>query len=348
MKILFTFLTLAVLAAPAFARVEFNSGAAITADGNYVASKVVHGGGIVLWVTGTFDGASVALQGDPDGAGAAPFAAVDSCDAVVAAGVCRAAPGPVNLRVAVTSAGASTSLLVYGFEARIMISSAAAGGGATGFDAITGGTNTAAAMVVGTGASLGISGTGTIAGTSLDWDGDGNENVADVTGVISFDIDDDGVVDLEISKVASRVIIKAPAATPILQLNVNGRNAELDFSSAAFGMVNSSGLLQGAFNWNATNGTTIPSILTYQGASPNTGFGYAGADITAIRSGSEISRSTATGFEVTDGLTLKLPVSATAPASATGRVYFDSSEGAPCFYDGSGWKRIDNIGLTCS
>ena len=42
-----------------------------------------------------------------------------------------------------------------------------AAGSSTAFSAITGGTNASAAMVVGTGASLGVSGSGTIAATSL-------------------------------------------------------------------------------------------------------------------------------------------------------------------------------------
>jgi len=42
----------------------------------------------------------------------------------------------------------------------------ASGGASVGFDALTSGTNTAAAMLVGSGASLGITGTGTIAATS--------------------------------------------------------------------------------------------------------------------------------------------------------------------------------------
>ena len=52
-------------------------------------------------------------------------------------------------------------------------SSCGSGGGGTAFSAITNGTNTAAAMVVGTGASLGVSGTGTIAATSVAFSGVG-------------------------------------------------------------------------------------------------------------------------------------------------------------------------------
>ena len=44
---------------------------------------------------------------------------------------------------------------------------AAGGGGGGGFDAITSGTNTSAAMVVGSGATLGASGTGTITATAV-------------------------------------------------------------------------------------------------------------------------------------------------------------------------------------
>lgn len=45
------------------------------------------------------------------------------------------------------------------------------GGGAAAFNTITSGTNTTAAMVVGTGASLGVSGSGTIAATSVPFSG---------------------------------------------------------------------------------------------------------------------------------------------------------------------------------
>lgn len=51
-------------------------------------------------------------------------------------------------------------------------------GGSSAFNAITGGTNTAAAMVVGSGASLGATGTGTIAATSLG-------NCTDASGVFN-------------------------------------------------------------------------------------------------------------------------------------------------------------------
>ena len=47
-------------------------------------------------------------------------------------------------------------------------------GGSTAFSALTGSTNTTAAMVVGTGASLAVSGTGTIAATSVPLSGVGN------------------------------------------------------------------------------------------------------------------------------------------------------------------------------
>ena len=52
-------------------------------------------------------------------------------------------------------------------------SACGSGGGGTAFSALTNGTNTAAAMLVGTGASLGVSGSGTISATSVPFSGVG-------------------------------------------------------------------------------------------------------------------------------------------------------------------------------
>ena len=67
------------------------------------------------------------------------------------------------------SAGTQVSCLGLDSGNHIVLSAAAcgAGAGSTAFSALTGGTNSTAAMVVGTGASLGVSGSGTIAATSV-------------------------------------------------------------------------------------------------------------------------------------------------------------------------------------
>src|SRR5438132_805742 len=91
-------------------------------------------------------------------------------------GVCFAQSGNT---VTITASGAPTGACSYIFQ---YIDSATgnqynckagawnqigAGGGSTAFSAITSATNTSAAMVVGSGASLGTSGTGTITATNV-------------------------------------------------------------------------------------------------------------------------------------------------------------------------------------
>ena len=135
-----------VLAAPAGATVLFNGGAAMTANGSYTGSKIPPGGGIILHASGTFDGASVALEAN---AGAAWIPA-DTCEAMTAAQVCRAAPGPVDLRITITGAGGSTSISVVGFEALAVVSSGS-GGAAAAWSTITGGTSTEDFLIGATG-----------------------------------------------------------------------------------------------------------------------------------------------------------------------------------------------------
>lgn len=112
-------LLLLVAPVPAGATIRFNSGTAMTADGSFTGSKRAPGGGVILHVTGTFDGASVALEVN----GGNAWIAADTCAAMATAQICRAAVGPVDLRITISSAGAGTSLQVVGFEAEAVISS---------------------------------------------------------------------------------------------------------------------------------------------------------------------------------------------------------------------------------
>lgn len=86
-----------------------------------------------------------------------------------------------------TASGATPSGQCAQWDAsgNLVASGGACGGGAPAFSSLTSGTNTAAAMVVGSGASLSASGTGTIRSTGMDSDRDGNLEVsADGTSVL--------------------------------------------------------------------------------------------------------------------------------------------------------------------
>jgi hypothetical protein len=70
--------------------------------------------------------------------------------------------------------------------------------GAAGFDTITSGTNTTAAMVVGAGSTLRSTSTGVIGATCVDFDGDGTCNVLQSGSFLQFDADDNGTPEMRL------------------------------------------------------------------------------------------------------------------------------------------------------
>lgn len=116
--------------AKAGAVIRFNGGDPITANGSYTttpASKISPGGGVILHFVGTFDTATFALEVDA-GAGWIP---AKTCNAVTAQEVCDAGIGPVNMRITVTGAGASTSVTVIGHECQAVAMLQTGGGAVT-------------------------------------------------------------------------------------------------------------------------------------------------------------------------------------------------------------------------
>lgn len=140
-------------------------------------ADVATGGGTA---TGTNTGdQTITLTGDVTGSGTGSFATTIAADSV--------ALGTDTTGSYVSSATANQGLLLTGTEGASLglidcaaneilkrnagdtawVCAADSTGGTPSFDAITVGTNTTAAMVVGTGASLGVSGSGTIAATTV-------------------------------------------------------------------------------------------------------------------------------------------------------------------------------------
>lgn len=84
------------------------------------------------------------------------------------------------------------------------------GGGSSAFTDLTSGTNTIAAMVVGSGASLKKSGTGTIDASGIDADGDGTREVTAGSGAVSFDANDDGTANEMVLNSSAQLVLTYP------------------------------------------------------------------------------------------------------------------------------------------
>ncbi len=126
---------------------------------NIATSAPLSGGPITttgtLSLTGPSDLTTFTAGTVPMGAGTSPFVASEITD-VASGGVTIGSPTGGQK-------GAGTINMTGCFINNVPC----AAGSSTAFSAITGGTNASAAMVVGTGASLGVSGSGTIAATSM-------------------------------------------------------------------------------------------------------------------------------------------------------------------------------------
>ena len=126
---------------------------------NIATSAPLSGGPITttgtLSLTGPSDLTTFTAGTVPMGAGTSPFVASEITD-VAFGGVTIGSPTGGQK-------GAGTINMTGCFINNVPC----AAGSSTAFSAITGGTNASAAMVVGTGASLGVSGSGTIAATSV-------------------------------------------------------------------------------------------------------------------------------------------------------------------------------------
>jgi hypothetical protein len=86
-------------------------------------------------------------------------------------------------------------------------------GGAVAFSALSGGTNTTAAMVVGSGGSLALSGTGTIRASSIDRDGDGTREILGDGTSLSFDPADSGTPPMAMTATELQVCLSSASCS---------------------------------------------------------------------------------------------------------------------------------------
>lgn len=99
-----------------------------------------------------------------------------------------------NTTTIATTSGALTSGNLAAFDVSGNVVDSGSTGGAPAFSDVTSGTNTAAAMVVGTGGSLKASGSGTIDATGFDADGDGTRDLRrTAASTLMFKLQEDDV-----------------------------------------------------------------------------------------------------------------------------------------------------------
>lgn len=326
-RLLLFLLFLAASAAPAGAAITFNAGAPMTLAASYAGSARPYGGGIILHVGGTFDGANVALQVS----GGAGWITADTCDLMTVAQVCRAAVGPVDLRLTITGPGAGTSITAVGFEVQAVVSSAA-GGGAVTFDLVGAGTN-ANALVVGTGGTLSPTGSGSILASTF-------AGAATLTGQLL-------VID---GSPGSPAV--AAASDTDAGIFFSSSSVRITSRAAKYAIYDSNGdLYDGsqAMGWlfpSDSAAETVPTLVPGR-SDPDTGIGRDTIDggVSIIDEATEVFRAVST-YGMTMGCKNFGSLSA-APAGAACDTYFDTDIPAWCCYTSS-WVQCDDNTTGCS
>jgi hypothetical protein len=199
--------------------------------------------------------------------------------------------------------------------------------------------------------TLGTPGGGLISAVDLNWDQDSTLNVFEGTpGDMAMDFDDDGVIDLT----ATVVVIGNPFATfeagrfLFRTFGLNRFRIEPLFAT----VINTAGFGQGGFSTAVTSATEPSIVLNTSNGGDGFGWVSAGDEITTIIDNLEISRHTATGFGITDGLALRLPHSSAPPfacsGTAEGAAYWDTSDNEQCNCDGTNWVLVSDATTVCT
>lgn len=289
----------------------------------------------------------------------APFEEPQGPCISTAPAICNFTVGNGDLRIVVTG-GSGTDIVAANIGETNQASIGGGAGGSTSFAALTTGTNTTADMVVGTGATLGISGLGTISGTELDFDGDGTPNVFDSSGM-NFDADDDGTPEMVIAlndsvgigttAAVARLEVDSIANSPTLRLRSDsGANIELfDDGTGA--------------NWEFNIGgggtdlifsrSTLGEVFRFRGA---TGFfGVGTATPGGLFDVNSFLVVNSTDVVIGPGLTFAPPPGASPPGVCSGGLsghqYWDTNQLLLCRCNGVAWEGF-NVGgggaVTCT
>ncbi len=135
MRQLISFLALALLPATASAVILFNGGAEITATGTFPASKETQQGGLILYLKGDPDGATIDLETQPfrTAQGPVEWIPLAECSVTALPAVCKVAVGQGAIRLNVTGGLGSPAIHAIAYEASAVVGEVGgAGGGVSG------------------------------------------------------------------------------------------------------------------------------------------------------------------------------------------------------------------------
>ena len=356
---------------PVMAVVFFNDGDAMILNDTFTADKIVEQGGIILYLRGVIDGATIDLQTQPFRTGQGiEWIPLEDCSITALPATCRVAIGQGEIRLAIAGGGGSLSVQAIGYEASAIVGDIA-GGSVSGL--------LEGPVLFGDAA-------GQIAqdAVNLHWD-DTNDRLGigtanpltrlTVVGQVTVNplglLDEEPMVNSSAGTLGAGIDINAFRATGNflgqLRFLIQNTLGEAVFQARTLGSGDTFLLLDAiAQDWSIgmdqsdSNNFHITSFadLTAQrhftiDTSGNVSIGGAANSQVSLRASSgEIANSSVTGFLITDGLLFGKPVDTTPPAvcnaSREGNEYYDSNQSTPCFCDGTDWVQTTDSAMNCT
>ena len=328
MRQLISFLTLALLPAAASAVILFNAGAEITATGAFPASKETGQGGLILYLKGDPDGATIDLETQPFRSAQGPIEWIPlaECSVTVLPAVCKVAVGQGDIRLNITGGLGSPAIHAIAYEASAVVGEVGGDGG--------GGTAVA-----------------------IDADQDGTNNVFLASDTITFDTDDDGVVDFEFlgSGAGTTSTLTLVGDAPLdrsfaIVFENSGTIVQLNASTQANSgiLVTPSQVLINAVVASSTVPVFIPLLSDkFTGVGRDTVSG----GLSLTDNGVEGLRVLSTEVLIMPGLTFGPPPDTSPPVTcdgdSDGHLYDDTDQDLLCRCDGTTWAGVGG-GATCT
>lgn len=321
MRQLIFFLTLALLPAAASAVILFNAGAEITATGAFPASKETQQGGLILYLKGDPDGATIDLETQPfrPSQGSIEWIPLVECSVTTLPAVCKVAVGQGAIRLNVTGGLGSPSIHAIAYEASAVVGEVGGAGGGTA--------------------------------TALDWDQDGTLNVFErVADAVAFDLNDNGTHELEIKRQSSTIVdFLAPDITS-LRFNPLGTATAGTFASGSLHGPSIGAVLGGAWRNFAPSETVATAVMNATDLTTGLGYSTEGG-VAIIDNAGMVANFTATFVAISSGLTFAPPPGASPPTTCDGdtdgHLYDDTDQDLLCRCDGTTWAGVGG-GATCT
>lgn len=331
-----------------------------------------HGGGGMIQVAGTLDGATLVLQFSaafPE----APWHTVTECAAITESpSYCIFNLGEAVVKVSLTSPGASTKVSVWLTGSRGRFFVGVMGGGATSFDAIGAGTNTEA-LLMGSGGSLAVVDSGTITATAAPFSGvtSGTLTTGTLTLGTGAEMTTSGTGRIaRLSVSAPDVFWEAPSAGGALRLRAAAASSSQDLTitpatnptlralggnlivsnsvGEVFRTANGGG--RQAVNFGGTyiwSGSGSPSVV-HLSSDNSTGFSNDANGAYMIQASQPKVAAYSNRVELMGCKNFGKITGGLPSGGAECDVFFDSDVKRWCFHTGSGWVQTDDSSTACS